>query len=74
MHGNVWEWCADEFDPLAHASTALEDPAHLSETTDQPRVLRGGSWLGTAVPCARRSFDYPERSADTRGFRVAFTP
>lgn len=42
MSGNVWEWCFDAFSE----TTAVESPA--DETTVGKRVVRGGTWLGTA--------------------------
>lgn len=41
MHGNVWEWCAD--DRRSYSPGVVRDPRGKSGTSG--RVLRGGSWL-----------------------------
>src|SRR5687768_13355489 len=46
MHGNVAEWCLDEYDPEAYkkfASGTVENP-YLRPTKPYPHVVRGGSW------------------------------
>ena len=68
MHGNVWQWCADGYGPLA--SVEAVDPLPPEAAW---RVLRGGCWLDGARSC-RSAVRYRlvpgERSRDI-GFRLA---
>jgi formylglycine-generating enzyme required for sulfatase activity len=53
MHGNVWEWCADEWDEKVYAKRAdgVTDPLLDSASDSDLRVFRGGSWLDRARVC-----------------------
>lgn len=51
MHGNVAEWCIDQYDPGFYALSARNVPAinPLSVATKEyPHVVRGGSWFDDA--------------------------
>lgn len=55
MHGNVWEWTLDQYDPKAYERFAknplTENP--VTPPTDQKwsHVVRGGSWADAAERC-----------------------
>ena len=76
--GNVWEWCADWYDPRAYVRAAGTDPYGLD--SGQARVLRGGSYLCHISYCNRyrnsaRSSNTPDSSMGNAGFRtVALWP
>jgi len=45
MHGNVFEWCGDVYDRKAYAGrTGTTDDPSVDTSTEDRRVLRGGSW------------------------------
>ena len=75
--GNVWEWCADAYDPHYHTSTADVNPR--SECASGSRSLRGGSFLCHDSYCYRyrvsaRHANTPSSSASNIGFRVSADP
>jgi len=61
MHGNVCEWCLDQYFPDAYKKHQGENPFFLV-AKEYPQVARGGSWEADAAGCrsAGRDFSKPE--------------
>jgi formylglycine-generating enzyme required for sulfatase activity len=72
MHGNVWEWCEDQwhdsYDGAPNDGRAWVDIS----ATGSDRVVRGGGWNGGAVYCrsADRNRVAPGYRNDSAGFRL----
>ena len=49
MHGNVWEWCEDDYHDSYNGAPNNGD-ARLSETSSN-KVIRGGSWNDNPPYC-----------------------
>lgn len=63
VHGNVWEWCSDRWQP------------HWARPHEDARLVRGGSWIfipGDARSAFRRGGPRWAANRD-RGFRFALT-
>lgn len=69
MHGNLYEWCSDQYDSKYYGNSPLVDPPGGSGTS---RVLRGGSWAGGAgyARCSYRHSLKPDSGGGNVGFRV----
>ncbi len=67
MHGNVWEWTADCWQPQYSAK-----PVTPGEDCNS-RVMRGGSWASAApaLRSAARGWEKQDKSKNSIGFRVA---
>lgn len=77
MHGNVWEWCLDEYRPSYHDAPIDGSAGTTSNgSSDSKRVMRGGAWDYVAKGCrsaVRGSLAPGSRMAGC-GFRVVFLP
>jgi uncharacterized protein (TIGR02996 family) len=73
LHGNVWEWCADEYGPYTADDRTDPDVKDIN-SDDGSRVLRGGSWGDIPLNCraAFRSWNAPAYRYNIIGFRVCF--
>ncbi|MFM6881969.1 MAG: formylglycine-generating enzyme family protein [Dolichospermum sp.] len=69
MHGNVWEWCQDDWHDN-YEGAPIDGSAWISLTNR--KVLRGGSWNYYPVLCrsASRNWDNAKFNYNNFGFRV----
>jgi formylglycine-generating enzyme required for sulfatase activity len=82
MHGNVWEWCLDEWHANYNGApadgSAWVDYAEgeKNKELEKPKLLRGGSW-GNYPRLCRSAFRYiilPGLRSNYIGFRVCCLP
>lgn len=71
MLGNVWEYCADWYDPAYYSGQQLSNPKGPSSGAEY--VIRGGSYFSSANECrvANRNSVFPIMSHKSYGFRLA---
>jgi formylglycine-generating enzyme required for sulfatase activity len=70
MHGNVWEWCEDDWHD-SYEGAPTDGSTWLKENrTETNRLLRGGSWFNLPSYCRSvvRDFD----SYDSRDYFIGF--
>ncbi|BAQ65951.1 bifunctional serine/threonine-protein kinase/formylglycine-generating enzyme family protein [Geminocystis sp. NIES-3709] len=71
VHGNVWEWCEDHY-TNNYVHTPKDGSAYNATMSNQPRVVRGGSWSLSSQYCrsAKRSSYAADSNYNFIGFRV----
>jgi formylglycine-generating enzyme required for sulfatase activity len=71
MHGNVWEWCEDDWHEN-YIDAPTDGSAWNSQSGSKTKLLRGGSWYHDARNCrsAFRGRDSRDDRLDYCGFRV----
>ncbi|MEO1743101.1 MAG: formylglycine-generating enzyme family protein [Cyanobacteria bacterium J06629_9] len=76
LHGNLWEWCLDDYHD-SYEGAPVDGSAWLnSEERNSRKVLRGGSWIRSPEGCRsayRGNLDPDLRYSRTR-FRVVCLP
>jgi formylglycine-generating enzyme required for sulfatase activity len=75
MHGNVWEWVADDWHG-DYDGAPRDGNAWVDDPRGGARVVRGGSWHYNPVHCrsASRDFCGPVNRLNDLGFRILLDP
>jgi formylglycine-generating enzyme required for sulfatase activity len=71
MHGNVWEWCQDDWHNN-YEDAPIDGSAWIGNEAKSVKLLRGGSWLNHPVNCRSAFRNYLDAGFDlnVNGFRV----
>jgi formylglycine-generating enzyme required for sulfatase activity len=73
MHGNVWEWCQDDWHG-SYEGAPTDGRAWLGVNAEPTRVIRGGSWtypLGGCRSAFRLGIRASYKGSNHIGFRIA---
>jgi formylglycine-generating enzyme required for sulfatase activity len=77
MHGNVYEWCTDDWHGN-YENAPVDGSAWIDKTTESAseKVIRGGSWNFNPQNCrsAYRSISYARGTDNNIGFRIVYVP
>jgi formylglycine-generating enzyme required for sulfatase activity len=73
MHGNVWEWCRDEYKDDYYKEPPIDDPPGPAPSQASVRVRRGGGWgdYPRSARSANRYGNAPEYRNGYLGVRLA---
>jgi len=73
MHGNVWEWCQDDYVDN-YKNTPRDGTPHIDKNA-KSKILRGGSWDSYSINTrsAFRFWDFPTYRGIGVGFRLLRT-
>jgi formylglycine-generating enzyme required for sulfatase activity len=76
MHGNVWEWCLNDYSGYDGRSPIDGNPRLKTSKTASSKVIRGGSWDYYPQHCrsAYRNYFNARDSSDYIGFRIVYVP
>ncbi len=85
MHGNVWEWCEDDYDDeernydyegILDGSAQVNIEVNIANYGNVAKVIRGGGWRSDAKYCcsSSRSLEISINDENNIGFRVAYSP
>lgn len=72
MHGNVWEWVQDIYNPLAYEQHSPDDPIYTGSGSGP--VFRGGSWISPGSYCRSAHRSYFSQGNPYLGFRLVKMP
>ncbi|MDA0867806.1 MAG: SUMF1/EgtB/PvdO family nonheme iron enzyme [Cyanobacteria bacterium] len=72
MHGNVWEWCEDDWHSSYQGAPSNDSAWVEADRSETSRLLRGGSWLNNPRICRSANRDGVARDGQYGdvGFRV----
>jgi len=70
IHGNVWEWVQDTYNPLFYRFSPTVDPKN--DQDNNARIIRGGGWLSIKkdMRAANRAWTRGDTGSLMIGFRV----
>jgi formylglycine-generating enzyme required for sulfatase activity len=77
MHGNVWEWCQDDWHN-SYQGAPIDGSAWIDDSNPvrHRKILRGGSWIDNPDFCrsAFQFMNFPDDGELDMGFRVVYAP